>query len=98
MGILASARRGWQTVSAPHVRFAALPHAHRSCMKKIFLVAGARPNFMKIAPIVRALQARTDALEFEIVHTGQHYDREMSDVFFDELGIPAPHHHLECGG
>ena len=64
----------------------------------IYLVAGARPNFMKIAPIVRALQARTDRFDFKIVHTGQHYDREMSDVFFDELGIPKPDYHLEAGG
>jgi UDP-N-acetylglucosamine 2-epimerase (non-hydrolysing) len=64
----------------------------------IYLVAGARPNFMKIAPIVRALQARADRFEFRIIHTGQHYDREMSDVFFDELGIPKPDYHLEAGG
>ena len=64
----------------------------------IYLVAGARPNFMKIAPIVRALRARADRFEFKIVHTGQHYDREMSDVFFDELGIPKPNYHLEAGG
>jgi len=64
----------------------------------IHLVAGARPNFMKIAPIVRALRARTDEFDFRIVHTGQHYDREMSDVFFEELGIPAPDFHLEAGG
>ena len=68
-------------------------------MKKlIHLVAGARPNFMKIAPIVRALRARADAFAFRIVHTGQHYDREMSDVFFEELGIPKPDFHLEAGG
>jgi len=66
--------------------------------RMIHLVAGARPNFMKIAPIVRALQARAGAFDFRIVHTGQHYDREMSDVFFDELGIPAPDFHLEAGG
>ena len=64
----------------------------------IYLVAGARPNFMKIAPIVRALQARADRFDFRIIHTGQHYDREMSDVFFDELGIPKPDYHLEAGG
>jgi len=66
--------------------------------KTIHLVAGARPNFMKIAPIVRALRSRADAFDFRIVHTGQHYDREMSDVFFDELGIPKPDFHLEAGG
>ena len=63
----------------------------------IHIVAGARPNFMKIAPIVRALQA-DGRLAWKIIHTGQHYDRNMSDVFFDELGIPAPDVHFNCGG
>lgn len=61
------------------------------------LVAGARPNFMKIAPLVRALQA-DGRLAFRLVHTGQHYDREMNDVFFEELGIPQPDVRLGCGG
>jgi UDP-N-acetylglucosamine 2-epimerase (non-hydrolysing) len=64
----------------------------------LYLVAGARPNFMKLAPLVRALDARRAEVDYRIVHTGQHYDREMSDVFFDELGIPQPHHHLGAGG
>jgi UDP-N-acetylglucosamine 2-epimerase (non-hydrolysing) len=63
----------------------------------IYLVAGARPNFMKIAPIVRALQAQ-QALSFKIIHTGQHYDREMNDVFFEELGIPQPDVFMAAGG
>jgi UDP-N-acetylglucosamine 2-epimerase (non-hydrolysing) len=63
----------------------------------IHLVAGARPNFMKIAPIVRALQA-DGRLAWKIVHTGQHYDRDMNEVFFEELGIPAPDVRLGCGG
>ncbi len=63
----------------------------------IHLIAGARPNFMKIAPIVRALQ--TDGrLAWKIVHTGQHYDRDMNDVFFEELGIPEPDVRLGAGG
>lgn len=66
-------------------------------MSLIYLVAGARPNFMKIAPIVRALQAQ-DALSFKIIHTGQHYDREMNDVFFEELGIPQPDIFMGAGG
>lgn len=65
--------------------------------KTIYLVAGARPNFMKIAPIVRALQAH-GGLAFKIVHTGQHYDREMNDVFFEELGIPEPDVFMAAGG
>jgi UDP-N-acetylglucosamine 2-epimerase (non-hydrolysing) len=61
------------------------------------IVAGARPNFMKIAPIVRALQAH-GGLSYRIIHTGQHYDREMNDVFFEELGIPAPDVFMAAGG
>lgn len=63
----------------------------------IHLIAGARPNFMKIAPIVRALRAQ-DALSYKIVHTGQHYDRDMNHVFFEELGIPPPDVSLAGGG
>lgn len=66
-------------------------------MPTIYLVAGARPNFMKIAPIVRALQAQ-HALSFKIIHTGQHYDREMNEVFFEELGIPQPDLFMGAGG
>jgi len=73
-----------------------LPKAMRR--KLLHLVAGARPNFMKIAPIARALDKRAAHFDYLIIHTGQHYDREMSDVFFEELGIPQPDHHLECGG
>jgi len=67
-------------------------------MKTIALVAGARPNFMKIAPIVRALRGAGNSLAFTIVHTGQHYDREMNGVFFEELGIPRPDICFESGG
>jgi len=65
-------------------------------MKKIILVAGARPNFMKIAPIIRALENEKNA-EYVLVHTGQHYDAGMSQTFFGELGIPNPHHNLNVG-
>ena len=70
----------------------------RTPQKLLYLVAGARPNFMKIAPVVRALHGAGDCFRYEIIHTGQHYDREMSDVFFEELGIPQPDHSLNCGG
>lgn len=63
----------------------------------ICLVAGARPNFMKIAPIIRALGAN-GRVQHTLVHTGQHYDRDMNDVFFDELGIPKPDVFMGCGG
>jgi UDP-N-acetylglucosamine 2-epimerase (non-hydrolysing) len=64
------------------------------------VIAGARPNFMKIAPILRAMQARREAggpLQWRLVHTGQHYDPRMSGEFFAQLGIPAPDVNLEVG-
>ena len=66
-------------------------------MKTLYLVAGARPNFMKIAPLVRALRANGTNLGFKIIHTGQHYDYELNEVFFDELHIPAPDVFLRAG-
>ena len=69
-------------------------------MPTIDLIAGARPNFMKIAPIIRALTAaRTSGslLRYRLVHTGQHYDAKMSGDFFVQLGIPQPDVHLEAG-
>ena len=63
----------------------------------VVLVAGARPNFMKVAPILRAWSAGAPGLRPVLVHTGQHYDAAMSDVFFEELGIPAPEVHLAVG-
>jgi UDP-N-acetylglucosamine 2-epimerase (non-hydrolysing) len=63
---------------------------------KVLLVAGARPNFMKIAPIYREA-LRHPEVNCRIVHTGQHYDREMSQAFFDDLGLPAPHRFLNAG-
>jgi UDP-N-acetylglucosamine 2-epimerase (non-hydrolysing) len=69
---------------------------------KLLVVAGARPNFMKIAPLLKAAQAngsspRNARFEYRLVHTGQHYDTGMSDVFFAELGIPAPDINLGVG-
>ena len=77
----------------------------------ITLIAGARPNFMKIAPLIKAikewnkqpnpnpsLKGRENEIEYRLVHTGQHYDKNMSDTFFEELGIPAPDVNLGCGG
>lgn len=66
----------------------------------IDIIAGARPNFMKIAPIIRALDVRQDGggpLRYRLVHTGQHYDARMSGDFFSQLGIPAPAVNLEVG-
>lgn len=64
--------------------------------RRIMLVAGARPNFMKIAPVYRALSSKS-GLEVSLVHTGQHYDAAMSQLFFDQLGIPQPDVNLEVG-
>jgi UDP-N-acetylglucosamine 2-epimerase (non-hydrolysing) len=64
------------------------------------VIAGARPNFMKIAPILRAIQARQaggSRLRYQLVHTGQHYDARMSGDFFEQLGIPEPEVNLEVG-
>jgi UDP-N-acetylglucosamine 2-epimerase (non-hydrolysing) len=64
------------------------------------IIAGARPNFMKIAPIIRAMDDRRAAgghLRHRLVHTGQHYDARMSGDFFRQLGIPDPDHNLEVG-
>jgi len=65
--------------------------------RRIASIAGARPNFMKIAPIVAALRRRPESFESMLVHTGQHYDEKMSQVFFDELGIPRPDINLNVG-
>ena len=63
---------------------------------KIICVAGARPNFMKIAPLMAAFKARPP-IEPILVHTGQHYDEKMSDLFFRQLGIPKPDYNLGVG-
>jgi len=59
-------------------------------------IVGARPNFMKVAPVMNALKTRKHVLQ-TLVHTGQHYDTNMSEVFFEQLGIPAPNVNLEVG-
>lgn len=61
------------------------------------IIAGARPNFMKVAPIIREIKRRSDFFNYRLIHTGQHYDKEMSDVFFEELDIPKPNFHLAVG-
>lgn len=67
----------------------------------IDIIAGARPNFMKIAPIIEAIKVEKNKgrnINYHLVHTGQHYDKNMSGSFFEELGIPEPDVNLECGG
>lgn len=68
---------------------------------KITIIAGARPNFMKIAPIIHAIQKAQkegNEISYRLVHTGQHYDQKMSATFFEELNIPQPDINLGCGG
>jgi UDP-N-acetylglucosamine 2-epimerase (non-hydrolysing) len=68
---------------------------------KIDIIAGARPNFMKIAPIIEAIkkqQSLGEVIEYRLIHTGQHFDKKMSGDFFEELGIPTPDINLGAGG
>jgi UDP-N-acetylglucosamine 2-epimerase (non-hydrolysing) len=65
-------------------------------LSRIHLIAAARPNFMKVAPLYHALKPQPWC-EVSIVHTGQHYDANMSDAFFRDLQLPQPRHHLEVG-
>lgn len=71
--------------------------AKNHLMQKILLIAGARPNFMKVAPIYAEMKRRGDAFAPMIVHTGQHYDKAMSDAFFSDLGMPQPDINLGVG-
>ncbi|OGU68472.1 MAG: UDP-N-acetylglucosamine 2-epimerase [Ignavibacteria bacterium RBG_16_36_9] len=68
---------------------------------KLTLIAGARPNFIKIAPVINAInraKSKGYKIQYRLVHTGQHYDSTMSDTFFKELNIPEPDVNLGCGG
>ena len=68
---------------------------------KVTIIAGARPNFMKIAPIIHAMNQAKELgkdISFRLIHTGQHYDKKMSGDFFEQLSIPEPHANLEAGG
>lgn len=68
---------------------------------KVTLIAGARPNFMKIAPVIHSIQEAARKgfdITYRLVHTGQHYDKAMSETFFEELSIPEPDANLGCGG
>lgn len=70
-------------------------------MMKVTIIAGARPNFIKIAPIIKAIKLSKKNgfdLNYRLVHTGQHYDSKMSDAFFKDLDIPKPNINLYCGG
>ena len=66
-------------------------------MLKVINVAGARPNFMKVAPIVAAMKRRASEFQPLVVHTGQHYDEAMSEAFFRDLDLPRPDVYLGVG-
>jgi UDP-N-acetylglucosamine 2-epimerase (non-hydrolysing) len=80
---------------------------HKICFTKqqlthmlIDIIAGARPNFMKIAPIIDAIETEKKLgvdIDYRLIHTGQHYDKKMSADFFEQLNIPEPHFNLEVG-
>jgi len=76
--------------------FAVEIHEHMSQRLKILNIVGARPNLPKIAPLMREMQCHPE-IEPILVHTGQHYDEKLSDIFFRQMGIPAPHVNLEVG-
>ena len=65
--------------------------------KLLDIIAGARPNFMKISPIIHALESSSFKYKYRLIHTGQHYDKKMSDTFFDQLRIPKPSINLKVG-
>ena len=64
---------------------------------KVVLIVGARPNFMKSAPLMRALNEASDSFETSLIHTGQHYDHKLSKLFFEELKMPEPTFYLGIG-
>ncbi len=70
-------------------------------MTKIDIIAGARPNFMKIGPIIHAIlkynETAAEKIDYRLIHTGQHYDKKMSEDFFEQLNIPKPHLNLGVG-
>ncbi len=70
---------------------------YRPPRMKVMVVVGARPDFMKAAPIIERMKRFSDFLDPIFVHTGQHYDRQLSQLFFDELKMPKPDMHLEVG-
>jgi UDP-N-acetylglucosamine 2-epimerase (non-hydrolysing) len=81
------------TTSASHAR----PSTRDGAPLKVLHVVGARPNFMKTAPLMHAMDGADGRFEQSLVHTGQHYDRAMSQVFFEELGLPEPDAYLGVG-
>jgi UDP-N-acetylglucosamine 2-epimerase (non-hydrolysing) len=92
---LAEAARARTRWVSPDVAKAEAPRTARPARTDLLLVAGARPNFMKAASIIHAAEGA--GLSYALVHTGQHYDPELSQIFFDELGLPQPDVYLGVG-
>jgi len=65
--------------------------------KKVHIIVGARPNFMKMAPLYKEFAKFPKEFEVKLIHTGQHYDERMSKFFFDDLQMPVPDEYLEVG-
>ena len=66
---------------------------------RLHLIAGARPNFLKISSIINAINNHnTNSINFKLVHTGQHFDNNLSQIFFNDLKLPKPDINLNCGG
>ena len=86
--------------TAKPLRWASLNPSHPR-MNHITIIAGARPNFMKVAPIIHEIKRQNAAgvdIHYSLVHTGQHYDKKMSGDFFEQLNIPEPDANLSAGG
>ena len=73
------------------------PCRYPGCLMRIAYVVGARPNFVKMAPVISELRRRMPDGRHALIHTGQHYDRLMSEIFLEELGVPVPDHMLGVG-
>ncbi len=73
------------------------PNTNKDSARPVICVVGARPNYMKMAPILRALDLHSPAIPWLLVHTGQHYDKDMNDKLFEDLKLPRPHINLEVG-
>ena len=91
------ARRRGVRPQPPHAGSSSIVRASNAGRAKIVYVVGARPNFVKMAPVIAALRDRLPEAGHVIVHTGQHYDAAMSDIFIGQLGIPEPDHLLGVG-
>ena len=94
---LDSASQGLASVTLSNVGLSQEPGREGMRPPHVLFIVGARPNFMKVAPVYRALDEQPRPIDATLLHTGQHYDAAMSDVFFADLELPAPDVHLHVG-